>query len=367
MASPSAAGEQRPSGSGTAISWPLADIAHEARSGCVCCVAAPKLPRLHDRPPPRAACMSSSSAFTPIGVEAREALVEAAHDLVADRRAQEADRAADARAGRHQHPARCRAFSGNGEACTGPPPPNAISGAPTRRFCRFSIACTRAALAMFSSTISTTPRAAIAAGSPSAQADMCGQRIPRRQPASSAMAAAGETLRRVVASEGQVGVGHRRGACRRARSRPALGSAPALLRPHGDLAQRGRSAASEPPPAPISTISTTGMRSGRPEPFLNRPIARHLEAAGRLRLRFSRRSGRFSPWCRPCRTTAPGPARIGGRCARRRSRRPAGPLLHQANRHAAGGVDRGEAAAGQQSGRSARPGRIARRLRLQPA
>ena len=30
-------------------------------------------------------------------------------------------------------------------------------------------------------------------------------------------------------------------------------------------------AAIEPPPAPISTISITGMRSGRPEPFLKRP------------------------------------------------------------------------------------------------
>ena len=66
---------------------------------------------------------------------------------------------------------------------------------------------------------------------------------------------------------------HRRrsrpGACRRGRSRPGPARTPALS---GPTVTRFRAStrAIEPPPAPISTISITGMRTGRPEPFRKR-------------------------------------------------------------------------------------------------
>src|ERR1700737_2451248 len=87
-------------------------------------------------------------------------------------------------------------FSASRVACTGPPPPKAMSVRPSKVL-PDSMACTRAALAMFSSTISTMPSAAISGSNsssrptpavsaeraaPSAAFDHFDHRDPQRQP-----------------------------------------------------------------------------------------------------------------------------------------------------------------------------------------
>ena len=52
-------------------------------------------------------------------------------------------------------------------------------------------------------------------------------------------------------------------------SRPGPGSDPALSGPTR-ICRIASTCASEPPPAPISTMSITGIEIGMPEPFLNR-------------------------------------------------------------------------------------------------
>ena len=63
--------------------------------------------------------------------------------------------------------------------------------------------------------------------------------------------------------EHKIGVGHGRPPRRRGRSRPDPGSAPALIGPHMQAAASSHQA-SEPPPAPTSTMSTTGSCIGWP-------------------------------------------------------------------------------------------------------
>jgi hypothetical protein len=90
------------------------------------------------------------------GIEAAEANKPPAHDLVRDRRAQQTNCRAHARIGGNEHAAYPELV---GDACgmQRRAPPNAIryagAGPP------LSMACTRAAFAMFSSTISLMPSA----------------------------------------------------------------------------------------------------------------------------------------------------------------------------------------------------------------
>ena len=84
--------------------------------------------------------------------------IAAARDLVGDRRAQEAERRADAGAG-WDDTRPMPSFSASRAACSGAAPPKAISVRASSSLPR-STACTRAAFAMFSSTISLTPNAA---------------------------------------------------------------------------------------------------------------------------------------------------------------------------------------------------------------
>ena len=104
------------------------------------------------------------------------------------------------------------------------------------------------------------PRRRRAASRPSSPCEprdrALGRAAVERQPA-------GE--RRVLeqAAEQEVGVGHRRLAARRGRSRPAPGSAPAEAGPTRSAPPASRQAI-EPPPAPTVWMSSAGSASGRP-------------------------------------------------------------------------------------------------------
>ena len=104
-----------------------------------------------------------------------------------------------------------------------------------------------------------------------------------------------------------VGVARRRGRSTPARARRPRCPGPTVMRP-----MRVDAARCEPPPAPISTISITGMRSGRPAALEEAADARRPRSCARVCGRAVARSGRSWPSCRPCRTTA--------RCARRAAR-----------------------------------------------
>ena len=108
-------------------------------------------------------------------------------------------------------------FSASRAACSGAAPPKAIRVRSATSL-PLSTACTRAALAMFSSTISATPSAASSARRPSGSPTCLEQRRLRALGVE-AEAAAGEA-RRVDAAEQEVGVGDGRPRCRRGRSRP---------------------------------------------------------------------------------------------------------------------------------------------------
>ena len=71
-----------------------------------------------------------------------------------------------------------------------------------------------------------------------------------------------------ILPEHNIGICDRGHRCRRAHRTPGPGVEPALSGPtvrRPSLSTR----AIEPPPAPISTISITGMRTGMPEPFMS--------------------------------------------------------------------------------------------------
>ena len=164
-------------------------------------------------------------------------------------------------------------------------------------------------------------------------------RACRRRRAASASRAAAASSRIVppakragiVAAEHQVGIGHRglrAAAAVAGRARDRRRRFPARPR----CGPCCRHAAIEPPPAPISTISITGIRSGRPEPLLEAADAGDLEGCARSAAG-SRRSGRSWRSCRPCRRTARWRCRIAARHGRedRAARRAA---FHQADREA---------------------------------
>ena len=101
----------------------------------------------------------------------------------------------------------------------------------------------------------------------------------------------------------------------------------------------------EPPPAPISTISITGMRKGRPLPLRNRAA----RSTSKLREAWGLPILDQADLCR-------GAAHVEGEhLVRRRIRAamkvarmapPAGPHLHQADGKSPGRLERGEPAAG---------------------
>ena len=156
-------------------------------------------------------------------------------------------------------------FSARRAAWIGAAPPNATSARPAIAL-PHSAAWVLAALAMFSSTTSPIARAAAAASIPSL-APTCPSRAAAAAPASSGIAPpakrAGSSLPSVRSASVTVG-----------RSPPipyaaGPGSDPALAGPTRTRPKSSTSAM-EPPPAPISTISITGTRTGRPLPFWKR-------------------------------------------------------------------------------------------------
>ena len=166
-------------------------------------------PQPRPRPPPaprRAARRAARSP--PAGRTAAEALEATAHHLIGHRRAQEAD--APSRRRRRPAPgcASTPIFSATRAPCSGPPPPKAIMVRPSQPL-PLSTACTRAALAMFSSTISPTPSAAIVGGQAERLRRPRGQQRRAPAPAVRRSAPPAKPLG-VDAAERQVGIGHRR-------------------------------------------------------------------------------------------------------------------------------------------------------------
>ena len=156
-------------------------------------------------------------------------------------------------------------FSQRRPAWRGAPPPKAIMVKAATSF-PFSTAWTRAALAMFSSTTSATPTAADPASRPSAvPTEACS--AVRAAPSSRSMPGAPNVSadRRPRTRLASVTVGS-------VPPRPyeaGPGSDPALSGPTR-IWPRPSTAPIEPPPAPISIISMTGMEMGMPEPLVNR-------------------------------------------------------------------------------------------------
>ena len=111
----------------------------------------------------------------------------------------------------------------------------------------------------------------------------------------------------------------------------------------------------EPPPAPISTISITGMRTGRPLPLTKR--CRRSTSNWRDRVAACRRrSGRSWRWCRPCRTTARARGRIRAAIRAARMAPPAGPdSTRRIGNRAARRERRQAAARGHQEQRAGKP------------
>ena len=143
-----------------------------------------------------------------------------------------------------------------------------------------SAMCTRAALAMFSLTMSWMPHASSVADRPTRPASRstaaCGGRAGR------AHLAAHEIVG-VEIAEQEVGVGDGRLACRPARRRPGPGSEPALAGPTFSK-PISSTWAMLPPPAPISISSMVGDADGQAAALDEALLARGLEAVRGQRL-----------------------------------------------------------------------------------
>ena len=207
-------------------------------------------------------------------------------------------------------------FSASRAACSGAAPPKAIivrspSVAP------ISMAWTRAALAMFSPTISLTPSAAICGSRSSGAPTPAEERIRRRLLVE--RDAPARELGRVDAPHRKVGIGNRGlGAALAVAGRPRLGAR--ALRPHGDAAEPvddGDGAAAR---ADLHHLDH-GDAERQPAALEEAMGTRDLEGPCRSAAGH-RRSGRSWRSCRPCRRRARGRARIAGRCGSRRRRRP---------------------------------------------
>ena len=210
-------------------------------------------------------------------------------------------------------------FSARRAACRGAAPPNAIivrspSVAP------ISMAWTRAALAMFSPTISLTPSAAT-----------CGSRSSGTPIAeeSASVAAFSSSAMRPARELGRVDAPHRQdrrrspwARCRPGRSRPAPAGRRRFPAPprcgRGDPRRRWSRRLRRSPPSRSRGCGAAGRcPSGSDGPGRPRRLA--WSAAGR------RRSGRSWRSCLPCRKKERDRARIAGRRGSRRRRRPPGP------------------------------------------
>ena len=202
---------------------------------------------------------------------------------------------------------RMPSFSASRAAWSGAAPPKAIMVRSCSSLPR-STAWTRAALAMFSSTISLTPNAASRRFEPKRRAD---RRCRRRRPpcrATSLMRAAGEVAG-IDAAQHDVGIGHGGlGAAAAVAGRAGLGAgalradvdARSAIDARRSSRRRRRSRPSRSPGCAAAGRCPSGSgTAARPRRCAN--------AAARRR-----RSGRSWRWCRPCRTTAPCRGRTGG-------------------------------------------------------
>ena len=188
-------------------------------------------------------------------------------------------------------------FSASRAACSGAAPPNAIMARPDSSLPR-STAWTRAALAMFSSTISLTPSARARRVEIERCADMRCRSPLRRRSASSLHAAAGEAVG-ADAAEHDIGVGDGRlGAAAAVAGGPGL-RAGAF---RADLDARERIDCRDRAAAGADLDHLDHRDADRQAAALQEAILpRHFEGARILRLA-DRRSGRSSRSCRPCRT-----------------------------------------------------------------
>ena len=215
---------------------------------------------------------------------------------------------------------RTPSFSARRQACSGAPPPKAIMVQAAMSWPR-SMAWTRAALAMFSSTISVTP----AAGQKSLRPSLSPMFF------CSAALAAGLVERDLAAGEiggidlaqRQVGIGHGGFGAAAAIAGGAGGGARAV-RPDRDAPQLVDARDGAAAGADLHHLDHRDAQ--RQAGALHEAVgARDLELAGALAARH-RSAGRSWPWCRPCRRTAPPAGRIPPRSGWRGWRRPPGPI-----------------------------------------
>ena len=257
--------ERADRGSGTAISWPWPTIAHEGDARRLERTAAARAGR---RPRPRASArIAASSAFAAAGVEAVEP-----HVRGCARPRRRPARAGSRPPSRRRHrPARSRAampsFSASRAACSGAAPPKAISVRPRDVLAALDGVHARGVGHVLVDDLADAERGQL--GRPGrAAADMRGQRRARPSPRSSGMrrrrSASGSIRPSTRSASVTVGCVAAAAVAGRARARRRRCPGPTVMRCSASTR------AIEPPPAPISTISITGMRSGRPLPFMKR-------------------------------------------------------------------------------------------------
>ena len=216
-------------------------------------------------------------------------------------------------------PRRCRVFAASRAACSGAPPPNAISVWSAATLPR-SMACTLAAFAMFSSTISTTPAAGQNESSPSGS-PTCARERRRAALGLQPDPAAGEALG-IDLAERQIGI----------RDRGLLAAAAVAGRArHGACAVRAdRDPAHRVDPRDRAAARADLDHLDRRNPHRQAAAlevalgARDLEQPRRDRAGPSR-ADRSWRWCRPCRTRARDRCPGSARSARRGSHRRPGP------------------------------------------
>ena len=322
--------------------------------------------RRRARPRATTACASlriaASSAFTaPASKPSRARRRWLRTTSIGDRRAQEADRRADAGARRHQ--------DARDAELLGEPRRRAAARRRRTRSCvqrpstlPRSIACTRAALAMFSSTISRRRRPR-----PRARRARAARRLAPERGARRAAGVERDACRRRSASgsmrpsarSASVTVGSLAAAAVAGRAGLGAGAVGA----DGDAAACASTRAIEPPPAPISTISITGMRTGRPLPFEVAVGARRPRTCARARGSPPSIRQIFGGGAAHVEGQHVGRARTRARCRAARIAPPAGPGLDEADREARRGLERGEPAARHHQEQRAREARgVAARL-----
>ena len=188
-----------------------------------------------------------------------------AHHLIGGRRPQEADGRADAGAGRHDDPVDAELF-GEPRGVDRGGAAERDQGAPGDVLAALDRVHPRGI------GHGLVDHLGDAVGGERRRRGRAARRSPRQRRARplgiERQAAAGEA-RRVDPAEHDVGIGDgRRAAAAAVAGRARARSRRSPARPRSGASHRAR--AIEPPPAPISTISITGMRSGRPLPLTKR-------------------------------------------------------------------------------------------------